>query len=329
LTTYRQVKGYSIKSVASDPDNAKVGQVWYNSTELKLKVAPFIESWASGGAYPFAVAGLGGCGTQTAALAYGGNPPSTPPGTLSAVTAEYDGDSWTTGGDLNTARGSFINGHGTQTAGMATGGSKPGTYYANHEHYNGTSWSEQSDLNTAKNQSSQASQGTQTAAVVSGGLNPGAPPGNRLNDTEEWNGSSWSEVADVPVNIAAWAGAGTQTAALGFGGTPLTDNGTTSLEYNGTSWTSSGSLNQSRQGLGGCGSQTAALAFGGENSPYRAETEAYDGTTWSAKPTLANARQNFAPAGTATAALATAGEPASTNTEEFTGGATTRSVDVS
>ena len=98
---------------------------------------------------------------------------------------------------------------------------------------------------------------------------------------------------------------------------------------NTTSWTSSGSLNQSRQGLGGCGSQTAALAFGGENAGYKNNTEAYDGTTWSAKPTLANARQNCGPAGTAAAALAIAGEPASTNTEEFTSGASTRSVDVS
>ena len=37
MTTYRQGQGYRIKLVTSDPDNAKVGQVWYNSTELKIK----------------------------------------------------------------------------------------------------------------------------------------------------------------------------------------------------------------------------------------------------------------------------------------------------
>ena len=37
MSTYRQLKGYSIKSVASNPDNPQEGQVWYNSTELKLK----------------------------------------------------------------------------------------------------------------------------------------------------------------------------------------------------------------------------------------------------------------------------------------------------
>ncbi len=30
MATYRQLKGYSIKSVTSDPANTKFGQIWYN-----------------------------------------------------------------------------------------------------------------------------------------------------------------------------------------------------------------------------------------------------------------------------------------------------------
>jgi hypothetical protein len=59
------------------------------------------------------------------------------------------------------------------------------------------------------------------------------------------------------------AGAGTQTAALAFGGlNPPVSSATE--EYDGNSWTTSpGSLNTARYSLAGAGTQTAALAFGG------------------------------------------------------------------
>ena len=115
MTTYRQVKGYSIKSVASDPDNAKVGQVWYNSTELKLKNKLTIAAaWASGGNYPDTTHGLQGDGTQTAAFAAGGS------ADLDS-TKEYDGSSWTAGGNMGTNRYTF-GANGTQTAGLAVAG---------------------------------------------------------------------------------------------------------------------------------------------------------------------------------------------------------------
>ena len=39
MTTYRALKGYSVKSVTSDPANPKEGQIWYNSTAKAIKVA--------------------------------------------------------------------------------------------------------------------------------------------------------------------------------------------------------------------------------------------------------------------------------------------------
>jgi hypothetical protein len=57
-------------------------------------------------------------------------------------------------------------------------------------------------------------------------------------------------------------GAGTQTAALAFTGSP--DGGTNTTEsWTGSSWTTVNSVNTARRGLGGVGLQTAALAFGG------------------------------------------------------------------
>jgi hypothetical protein len=44
--------------------------------------------------------GVGAAGIQTAALAFGGGPPST----VTGATEEYDGNSWTSPGSLNTAR---------------------------------------------------------------------------------------------------------------------------------------------------------------------------------------------------------------------------------
>jgi hypothetical protein len=47
---------------------------------------------------------LGGCGTQTAALGFGGELPGSP--NITTATEEYDGSTWTTNppGSLNTAR---------------------------------------------------------------------------------------------------------------------------------------------------------------------------------------------------------------------------------
>jgi hypothetical protein len=84
-----------------------------------------------------------------------------------------------------------------------------------------------------------------------------------------------------PLNTARFvlAGAGTQTAALAFGGIPPITGATE--EYNGTSWTSPGSLNTARGYLGGAGTQTAALAFGGyDGTAVTGATEEYDGTSW-------------------------------------------------
>ena len=76
-------------------------------------------------------------------------------------------------------------------------------------------------------------------------------------------------------NNLASAGAGTQTAALGFGGTP-NDSGTSTgatETYNGTSWTSSpNSLSTARQTSGGAGTATAALCIAGYRSGNPTQT---------------------------------------------------------
>ena len=73
----------------------------------------------------------GGCGTQTAGLAFGGlSSPQT-------QTVEYDGTNWTAGGALTTGR-HYMAGFGIQTAAVASGGSP--SEKTDTEEYNGTSW---------------------------------------------------------------------------------------------------------------------------------------------------------------------------------------------
>jgi hypothetical protein len=103
---------------------------------------------------------LGGAGTQTAGLAFGGDP-----GTAANVTEEYDGSAWTAGGNLNTARRNLA-GCGTQTAGLAFGGvSTAGTGAT--EEYDGSSWTNTTSMGTARYQLAGA--GTQTAGLAFGG----------------------------------------------------------------------------------------------------------------------------------------------------------------
>ena len=108
--------------------------------------------------------------------------------------------------------------------------------------------------------------------------------------TEEYDGSSWSAGGSMINAKPRLAGAGTQNAAVGFGGMyPIVS---CTEEYNGTSWSAGNALITGRAALGGAGTQDAGLAFGGktptlvtcteeynEGSPYFSKTFDYSSTT--------------------------------------------------
>ena len=93
MTTYKEIRGTNIEAVASDPSNPVEGQVWYNTTTNVVK-GLFINpgSWSTGGVLNTARDSLGGAGTQTAALAFGGSVS----GTSQTVTEEFTVTSFTT-----------------------------------------------------------------------------------------------------------------------------------------------------------------------------------------------------------------------------------------
>ncbi len=134
-------------------------------------------SWtATPGSMPEAKGqGMSG-GTQTAAYYAAGR---IPPNTYTQKTAEYNGSSFSEGGDVVTISETTAQGAqgatGTQTAGLATGGQPAKT-----NTYDGTAWATSANFNTGRNKGMGG--GTATAALIAGG---GAAPGNTAA-TEEF-----------------------------------------------------------------------------------------------------------------------------------------------
>ena len=119
MTTYKGIKGLTIRTVAGDTDPVALGDIWYNNVAKKIRIGKTTAaSWSTGGNLNHARVALGAFGSQPANAVFGGfNPPA-----ILALVEEYDGTSWTEVADLSTGRGS-CGGAGTTTLGLAYGGS--------------------------------------------------------------------------------------------------------------------------------------------------------------------------------------------------------------
>jgi len=178
------------------------------------------------------------------------------------------------------------------------------------------SWSSGGAIGTAR--WTQTGAGSQTANVIFGGAFSN-PPYAAQSLTEEYNGTSWSEVNNMPGTKSNLAGLGTQTAALAYGGY---SNVSTTYEYDGTNWSSGGSLGTGRELLSSnIGTQTAGLAAGGYIRPSTMTTavEQYNGSSWSGAPSMNTGKSGRCGSGTDSAALAAGGAPNTTATEEYNG----------
>jgi hypothetical protein len=281
-------------------------------------------AWSSGGNLPAGRSSLKGAGTQTAGIGFGGytGPPGSIPSTV--VTLKYDGSSWTTSGNLNTAR---VDGgpssDGSQTAVLYFGGktafSTPTDAEKTNatESFDGSTWSTlPATMNTTRHGIGGA--GTQTAALAfGGGVSPGATP---TTATESYDGSTWTSVNSMNTSRRYISGCGTQTLALAASGFP----GGGVEEWDGSTWTISNNSNLNRQNYGAlCGVQTSALLGGGGSggTPFDGATEKYDGTSWVSAPNMAVGRLYIgaASASASNASMGFGGSGYTTSTEEFTG----------
>jgi len=122
-------------------------------------------------------------------------------------------------------------------------------------------------------------------------------------------------VSSTPYPTAVFGnmGAGTQTAALSFGGTanPSTPSSplVLTLEYNGSGWSAGGDLSQKRRSGFGFGTQTAALGSTGYTYPETNKTEHYNGTSWTNGGNYPVSQELGGGCGTQTAGLACGGGP--------------------
>ena len=131
-------------------------------------------SWTSAPNLNTGLYGRCGSGTQTAALAAGGQDTTT----QSNATEEYNGSSWSTVNTRPYSAGSSM-GSGTQTAALNYGGN-PSLNLTTTASYDGTNWTSVPSMSVGKSMGGGCGAGTSGAALASNGSEPGA--------TEEFTG---------------------------------------------------------------------------------------------------------------------------------------------
>ena len=218
--------------------------------------------------------------------------------------------SWAAGGTLNNCNRQQA-GAGTQTAGLSIGGYDVpgglGMSFNKTEEYDGTSWTEVNALGYPRY--GNIGCGPQTAALTTAGWDqsPTNPSGSYLDNTELYNGTTWTETADLLAARSDTEGCGTQTAALCYGGTPPSTR-RANEEFNGTSWSEEADLVADAVGSTGIGTATAALCAGGGGPPGgTTRSEEWNGTAWAEGNNLNAARRFPGFSGTQTASMFVSG----------------------
>ena len=319
MAAYKGIQGYTVQTLSSDPTASEAaGQLWYNSGSGKFKVGTEgAGAWASGGNLNTGrnTAGSAGAAAATSMLIFGGNTGS--PELITGNTESYNGSAWTeTGHTMNTPRRECGGIGDSQTAALIGGGySAPaGGVVANCETYNGSTWTEVNNILVAKSAVKTAHAGTSTAGLFYGG-------GPSTASNQSWDGTSWTELADMNTAKGNQARFGTQTAALTAGGGNPGGRLSETETWNGTSWTETNNLTTARESFAGAGSTTAGMAYGGDTPGVTAKTETWDGTSWTEVGDLPTAIQAGAGGGASSSAsaLSTGGNPGYTNaTNEWT-----------
>ena len=297
MAAYKDLIGQKITVVTSNPPEPKTGQMWYNSTDGKLRGLGVTSAWRSSSPLIVARDAAGSAGTQSTATIFGGN---INPGNTSA-TDEYNGSGFSSGGTLGTARRQ-TSGCGLQTAALCVAGYTTANA-ANVEEYNGTSWSEQNDI--PSNYRNGSTFGTQTAALYVGGYSAPVPNATTI---QIYDGTNWTtSPATLGTGGNSISSTGTSTAGLVFGGSNRLN---VTEEWNGSAMSTGGNLTTSKYGRGSANqapSENAMSAGGG--IPAQTTVENYNGTSWSTLPSLAVATNSIKGAGTVASAIMMGGGP--------------------
>ena len=213
-------------------------------------------AWTEVGDLLTARRGGGYGGTQNSALCMGG---TVSPSEKSVSVESWNGTSWTETGDLVGSDGAAVRGAATSnTSAIAFGGNIPASpyYTANTDSFDGTSWTAVNPLNSSRG--SGAPGGTATSAFYAGGA-----PMSPAEKVEYWDGTNWTEGADMVDGRTYDGGAGASNAAgLVFGGSAPGLSALTE-QYDGSTWTEVADLATGREGIQGGGNSLTAIAAGG------------------------------------------------------------------
>jgi hypothetical protein len=176
-------------------------------------------NWTESGDLNNARGELGGTGTQTAALAFGG----TPLPTVKQKTESYNGSTWTALNDMSRGGGA-VTGWGTTGAAICAIGTGASPAVGS-ESWDGTSWTNGPNTNHANFYRDSAG-AVSTDGLIWGGYEP---PGDRgTANTESWNGTAFTEVADLAVkryeNTDIGSGSLSAVCAGGINGTTAVTN---------------------------------------------------------------------------------------------------------
>ena len=269
----------------------------------------------------------GSSGILTAGLVYGGADSSP-----SNKTEQYDGTTWSVESTLGTARYNHY-GAGTNDTGAiyAAGGPPSGLSIA--EEYTksanvitAAAWSSGGLMGAGRYQGNGQNVGTKDAGMYAGGRGsfPATQPAVTVSSVEEYDGSSWSEVNNMPTSLDMFGSVGTQTAAFVFGGmggpgagpnpAPGGSSKDGTFNYDGTNWTSETALPAATQNLTGAGTQTAVVSIGG--NPALTTCNEYDGSSWTSTGSMTTGRRNGSAFGLQTAAIIAGGNPGSAVAED-------------
>jgi len=286
-----------------------------------------------------------GMGTSTAQIICGGAASGTP---HVANTESWNGSTWTEVNDLGTA--SLANacaGGGTSTSAIIAA-QYTGSLTTQSEQWDfppvtaailtegdlflsgGTTlksfgkaagipsvaWGSGGDVNTARN-SSRGMGTVNTAMIAAGGYDGTAAQ----VITEQYNGSSWTEVGDMSTAKTQGAAAGQSPYqdSIMFAGSPTL---AVAEKWNGSTWTEVGDLNTGRRELAGVGiSSSNAMAISGQASTDNVtNVESWDGSSWTEIAEVNTGRSEDPGAGGSnTSAVFFGGNPSTNKTETWNG----------
>ena len=141
-----------------------------------------------------------------------------------------------------------------------------------------------------------------------------------------FNGSAWTASPALASAKSSGRGAGSQTAAICFGGEPHPSPGKETQIWNDVAWTTSPlEMNTNRANLSSAGQvDTAVVAFGGSGGDAppagTTATESWNGSAWTTVTAMPTALRSLGGAGLGAAALAFAGSnPVTTLTSGWDG----------